>query len=75
MNNFKKIFHNYRSQSKTILDFSVNNPAHIPSESQIESSPYFCTVPKVIKIFQKLLNKTLTGIDNIPPIALKHLHP
>ena len=73
MSNFKRIFENYRSQNKTILQFSENNPAHSPADTLIEGSPYFCKTQTIIKIFQKLPNKTSTGIDNIPPIVLKHM--
>lgn len=57
--------------NKTITQFTDQNPAHSPA--QVENSIQFTNAPRTHKIFERLPNKTSSGLDSIPPIVLKHL--
>ena len=54
MNHFKRIFKNYRSQNKTVLQFSKNYSTHAPADTLLEGSPYFCKTHTIIKFFSKI---------------------
>ena len=66
---FKTEFSTSRDNGDTLTVFSdSNNP-------QVETDPsnLFCSYLEVGKIFRHLPNKTSYGLDEIPPIVLKHL--
>ncbi|OXU31137.1 hypothetical protein TSAR_002921 [Trichomalopsis sarcophagae] len=59
------------SNNVTITNFNIANPAHNPS--QPDDTLFFTNTYKIQLIFKYLPNKTSPGLDNIPPIVLKHL--
>ncbi|XP_015440401.1 PREDICTED: RNA-directed DNA polymerase from mobile element jockey-like [Dufourea novaeangliae] len=67
-NNFKIS----RDLVNTITQFSRENPASNPNSIYNHLHP-FCNPWSIELIFKNLPNKTSSGLDNIPPIVLKHL--
>ena len=69
---FKTEFSTSRDNDDTLTVFSDSNKATNP---QVETDPlnFFCSYLEVGKIFRHLPNKTSYGLDEIPPIVLKHL--
>ena len=61
-----------REQFITTTQFSDNNKASNPASLDITPHP-FCNIASVDYILRNLPNKTSSGLDNIPPILLKHL--
>lgn len=55
----------------TLTTFSDANPANAPSD--IDFAIPFMNQLDAAKIFKSLPNKTSSGLDDIPPIILKHL--
>lgn len=68
----KNNLNNIRHNNQTITNFSDNNKATSPDENHNIHNP-FCNIASVSKILKYLPNKTSSGLDNIPPIVLKHL--
>ncbi|XP_058790949.1 uncharacterized protein LOC131664099 [Phymastichus coffea] len=73
VNELVKTFENNHSSGSHITEFSDNNPATGPRP--IDNSIFFTSVDLSTRIFRSLPNKTSSGLDNIPPIVLKHLPP
>ena len=69
---FKTEFSTSRDNGDTFTVFSDSNKATNP---QVETDPsnFFCSYLEVGKIFRHLPDKTSYGLDEIPPIVLKHL--
>lgn len=61
------------NSKKTITNFTSTNIATNPTT--IENSIFFYNTFQINKILKTLPNKSSSGINNIPPIVLKHLHP
>ncbi|CAB0045180.1 unnamed protein product, partial [Trichogramma brassicae] len=64
-------FENDTLENTSITTFSDNNPAHSPTTPA--NNFLFSDFRTTYSIFKSLPNKTSTGLDNIPPIVLKHL--
>lgn len=61
-----------REQFITISQFNINNMASNPAS--LDNAPHpFCDIASINYILKNLPNKTSSGLDNIPPILLKHL--
>ncbi|OXU23805.1 hypothetical protein TSAR_011986 [Trichomalopsis sarcophagae] len=66
----RSFIHNIEN-NLTITNFSGTNPASNPQF--IEDSILFHNTTQIMNIFHSLPNKFSAGLDNIPPIVLKHL--
>lgn len=64
-------FHDDIATGKTITDFSPENLASNPK--QIPDNMSFTSTSALLLILKTLPNKTSSGLDNVPPIVLKHL--
>ena len=64
-------FQNKANNNIAITTFSPSNPAHSPLP--VEDSIIFLNYVQVDNIFDNLPNKSSSGLNNIPPIVLKHL--
>ncbi|CAB0040078.1 unnamed protein product [Trichogramma brassicae] len=64
-------FENDTLENTSITTFSDNNPAHSPTTPA--NNFLFSDFRTTYSNFKSLPNKTSTGLDNIPPIVLKHL--
>lgn len=70
--NIKIDFESARSVQNAILQFSDDNRASNPDAPTLPFHP-FCDFLIVERILRNFPNKTSSGLDNIPPIILKHL--
>lgn len=68
----KAAFTTARDLNNTKTQFSHSNRASDPKPSDGPIHP-FCNPQSIEYILKSLPNKTSSGLDNIPPIALKHL--
>lgn len=71
--NLKTSFKNKSDNNIRITTFNNTNPAYAPKS--LENSLFFHSIPQVSYIFKHLPNKSSAGLNNIPPIVLKHLPP
>ena len=70
-NTINQLINTFKNIHTSITTFSDNNPAYNPKN--IDNSITFSSVPDTFHIFKYLPNKSSAGLDNIPPIILKHL--
>ncbi|XP_015435706.1 PREDICTED: RNA-directed DNA polymerase from mobile element jockey-like [Dufourea novaeangliae] len=68
----KNRFKNSRDSVSTITLFNRDNVASNPNPPDTQPQP-FCSLGSIELILKSLPNKTSSGLDNIPPIVLKHL--
>ena len=69
----EQLINTYKNNDAPITTFSKLNPADKPEA--VNSSIMFINTPHTAKLFKCLPNKCSSGLDNIPPIVLKHLPP
>lgn len=73
-NFLKETLADNRAQQSTITNFSDNNKASYPThEEEQENFHLFTNHYSVENLIEKIGNKTSSGLDNIPPIVIKHL--
>ena len=71
INRFKQNLDAKIANNETVTKFTSKNLSTSPNANL--DYPYFCTIPIFHIILKSLPNKSSSGLDNIPPIVLKHL--
>lgn len=65
--------HEFRANNCSITIFDDENPSTNPGNTQASGDNLFYAPAEVTNVLKKLPNKVSSGLDDIPPIVLKHL--